>query len=44
MAEDISTLEKSRTACRMMLETPDWQQQNPQLVERLGKLFEGFVL
>ena len=44
MADDISTLEKSRNACRMMLETENWQQKYPLLNEKLSKLFEGFVL
>ncbi|MBE6879067.1 MAG: ATP-dependent DNA helicase RecG [Ruminococcaceae bacterium] len=44
MSEDMHTLEKSRTACRMLLEEEKWQQKYPRLTERLNKLFEGFVL
>ncbi len=44
MSEDMYTLEKSQTACRMLLEEENWQQKYPRLTERLNKLFEGFVL
>ena len=44
MAEDISTLEKSRQACGNLLATENWQKKYPLLNERLKKLFEGFVL
>ncbi|MBP1570875.1 MAG: ATP-dependent DNA helicase RecG, partial [Oscillospiraceae bacterium] len=44
MSQDISTLEKSRDACRELLATADWQSRYPLLNEKLAKLFEGFVL
>jgi len=44
MSQDISTLEKSREACRELLATADWQNHYPLLNEKLAKLFEGFVL
>jgi ATP-dependent DNA helicase RecG len=44
MSEDMHTLEKSQSACRMLLAEENWQQKYPLLVERLNKLFEGFVL
>ncbi|MBQ9844881.1 MAG: ATP-dependent DNA helicase RecG [Oscillospiraceae bacterium] len=44
MSQDIHTLEKSQTACRMLLAEENWQHKYPLLVERLNKLFEGFVL
>ena len=44
MSEDIATLEKSQNACRQLLYENNWQQKYPLLVQRLNKLFEGFVL
>ncbi|MBQ6896616.1 MAG: ATP-dependent DNA helicase RecG [Oscillospiraceae bacterium] len=44
MSEDITTLEKSQKACRMLLAEENWQQKYPLLTQRLTKLFEGFVL
>ena len=44
MSDDILTLEKSQTACKQLLATENWQKKYPLLVERLNKLFEGFVL
>lgn len=44
MAQDISTLEKSQQACRLLLQDKNWQSKYPLLVERLHRLFEGFVL
>ena len=44
MSQDIHTLAKSQTACRMLLAEENWQHKYPLLVERLNKLFEGFVL
>ena len=44
MSDDIVTLEKSQTACKQLLATENWQKKYPMLVERLNKLFEGFVL
>ncbi|MBR5306343.1 MAG: ATP-dependent DNA helicase RecG, partial [Oscillospiraceae bacterium] len=44
MSEDIHTLEKSQSACKMLLTDENWQQKYPLLVERLNILFEGFVL
>ena len=44
MSEDISTLEKSKDACERLLREQNWQQKYPLLVERLNKLFEGFIL
>ena len=44
MSQDISTLEKSREACREILSVEGWQQKYPLLNEKLAKLFEGFVL
>ncbi|MBQ7816114.1 MAG: ATP-dependent DNA helicase RecG, partial [Oscillospiraceae bacterium] len=44
MSEDILTLEKSQAACKQLLQSENWQQKNPLLLQRLNKLFEGFVL
>lgn len=44
MSEDIATLEKSQLACKQLLKTDNWQQKYPLLMQRLRKLFEGFVL
>ena len=44
MSEDIHTLEKSQSACKMLLTDENWQQKYPVLAERLNRLFDGFVL
>ena len=44
MSQDITTLEKSRSACREILCIDGWQHRYPMLNEKLTKLFEGFVL
>lgn len=44
MSDDVSTLERSQKACKAMLETENWQAKYPLLMERLNKLFDGFVL
>lgn len=44
MSEDISTLEKSQQACKMLLSINNWQTKYPILMEKLEKLYEGFIL
>ena len=44
MSEDISTLEKSQQACKMLLSIDNWQTKYPILMEKLEKLYEGFIL